>query len=70
MSKSSTESDWVKLGNAELKQIIRDHIRFVSAKSGGKRAALQFHDLSALNLAGLDLSRADLTAAKLREAKL
>lgn len=54
--------------NEELKQILEDHVKWLSNKEGGKKANFMGADLIGADLKGADLSGADLSYADLSYA--
>ena len=60
----------VQLTLEELKAALLDHKQFLANGANGKRAVVQFSDLSGFVLTGVDLTKADLTGSKLTGAKL
>ena len=57
-----------RVTQAEINEIIRKHLMFLSAKPGGARAVVRDRDLSGLNFTGQNLSQSDFTGSILRGA--
>ena len=59
-----------RVTHTQLRLILDAHLKFMLSKPGGRRAQLQFHDLSGLIMSGSNLKGADFTGALLVGADL
>ena len=59
-----------KITGSELRDILREHKRWLNGEGGAKRANLRDADLRYVDLSGADLRNADLYGANLRGADL
>lgn len=57
-----------KMTQAEINEVIRRHVMFLSAIPGGARAVVRDRDLSGLNFTGQNLAQSDFTGCILRGA--
>ena len=67
---SGPEQQLRRLTHGELTDVLQSHLRFVSRKTGGRRALLSFHDLSDFDLSSANLVEADFTSARLQRSIL
>jgi uncharacterized protein YjbI with pentapeptide repeats len=66
MSNAQDTNSLQTLQQSELDAIIKKHIMFVKAKSGGARASVKFKSMVGLTFHGADLSGADFTGCDMR----
>lgn len=59
-----------RLSQAELNEVMARHTMFLRGQIGGRRAIIQYHNISGLNFHNQDLSQADFTGSSLRDADL
>lgn len=59
-----------KVTQAEINEIIRKHLMFLSAKPGGARAVIRDRDLSGLNFTGQNLAQSDFTGCIMQHTVL
>ncbi|MCK5554883.1 MAG: pentapeptide repeat-containing protein, partial [Alphaproteobacteria bacterium] len=64
------DTEFQKMTQAELDEVIRKHNNFMTARPGGARAVVKDKDLSGLSFAGKDLSQSDFTGCIMENADL